>query len=118
MHRADDRLLRVDGQKGNKQGHFIHAEEDSLAAAGLTWTTEISGVRRRVFVVVTREARDASGEVHERMPAFRFQLLDELDASSTQVAATIRTHMVDRRVNNSRTVDPSDASLVEPVTTA
>jgi hypothetical protein len=46
------------GEKGNKQPHFIHAEDDALlAAAGLTWTTEIDGQRRRVFVVVTREAR-------------------------------------------------------------
>lgn len=130
------------GEKGNKQGHFIHADDSSLAAAGLTWTTEIAGERRRVFVVVTREARDASGEVHDRMPAFltpdlwddwlnpasltvpgdaaaskanRFQLLDELDASSTAIASTIRTHPVDRRVNNSRTVDPSDSTLIEPI---
>ncbi len=130
------------GEKGNKQPHFIHAEDDALlAAAGLTWTTEIDGERRRVFVVVTREARDASGEVHDRMPAFltrdlwddwltpasltvdgdtaasksnRLELLDELDASSSAIAATMRTHEVDRRVNNSRTVDPRDPGLITP----
>lgn len=129
------------GEKGNKQGHFIHAD-DELAAAGLTWTTNIAGERRRVFVVVTREARDASGEVHDRMPAFltpdlwddwlnpasltvdgdpaaskanRLQLLDELTASSSAIASTIRTHLVDRRVNNSRTVDPSDPTLIDAI---
>lgn len=131
------------GEKGNKQPHFIHAEDDALlAAAGLTWTTEIDGQRRRVFVVVTREARDASGEVHDRMPAFlsrdlwddwlspasltvdgdsaasksnRLELLDELDGSSSAIAETMRTHEVDRRVNNSRTADPRDPGLIAPV---
>lgn len=131
------------GAKGDKQPHFIHADDDALlAAAGLTWTTEIDGQRRRVFVVVTREARDSSGEVHDRMPAFlsrdlwddwlnpasltvhgdtaasksnRLELLDELDASSSALAATMRTHEVDRRVNNSRTVDMRDPTLIEPL---
>ncbi len=95
-----------------------------------------------MFVVVTREARDASGEVHDRMPAFltrdlwddwltpasltfdgdtavsksnRLELLDELDASLSAIAATMRTHEVDQRVNNSRTADPRDPSLIEPL---
>ena len=60
---------------------------DMLAAAGLTWTTEIDGDRRRVFVVVTREARDASGEIHDRMPAFLTRDLwdDWLNPSSLTV---------------------------------
>lgn len=100
---------------------FIHSD-DELAAAGLTWTADIAGEWRRMFVVVTREAGDAAGEMHDRMPAFlardlwdsclnpasltvegdaaasrayRFQLLDELDASSTAIVATMRTHLVD-----------------------
>ena len=131
------------GTNGDKQPHFIHSEDDALlAAASLTWTTEIDGERRRLFVVVTREARDASGEVHDRMPAFpshdlwdnwpnpvsltidgdstasksnRLELLDELDASSSAIAATMRTHKVNRRVNNSRTTDPRDPSLIDPI---
>lgn len=129
------------GEKGSKTPHWIHSDE-LLAAAGLAWTTEVAGERRRVFVVVTREARDASGEIHDRMPAFltrdlwdtwlspqsltvagdtaaskrnRLQLLDELDASSTAVAATMRTHVVDRKVNNVRTADPADPSLIAAV---
>jgi putative SOS response-associated peptidase YedK len=129
------------GEKGDKTPHYIHAA-GVLAAAGLTWTAEVKGERKRVFVVVTREARDASGEVHDRMPAFltpdlwdrwlspvtlteagdtaaskanRLQLLDELEHSSSAVASTMRTHIVDRRVNNSRTAAPNDAGLIEPV---
>ncbi|WP_298867722.1 SOS response-associated peptidase family protein [uncultured Microbacterium sp.] len=129
------------GEKGSKTPHWIHSDE-LLAAAGLTWTTEVTGERRRVFVVVTREARDASGEIHARMPAFltrdlwdawldpqpltvdgdnaaskqnRLQLRDELEASSSTIATTMRTHVVDRKVNNVRTVNPSDPSLIAAV---
>ncbi|MFH8253019.1 SOS response-associated peptidase [Microbacterium sp. B2969] len=129
------------GEKGSKTPHWIHSDE-LLAAAGLTWTADVAGERRRVFVVVTREARDASGEIHDRMPAFltrdlwdawldpqpltvdgdtatskrnRLQLLDELEASSSAVATTIRTHVVDRKVNNARTADPSDPTLIQAV---
>jgi hypothetical protein len=44
----------------------------------------------------------------------RDDLLATLDRASTGVASTITTYEVDRRVNNSRTVDPQDASLIEP----
>jgi Uncharacterized conserved protein len=130
------------GPKGDKQPHFIHGD-GLLAAAGLTWTMDVAGERRRVFVVVTREARDASGEVHDRMPAFltrdlwdewlnpapltvdgdtaasranREHLLGELDNASQLIASTMRTHEVDRRVSNSRTAPANDASLIQPLT--
>lgn len=129
------------GERGDKQPHFIHGE-GLLAAAGLAWTATVAGERRRVFVVVTREARDASGEVHDRMPAFlddelldrwlapepltvpgdsdasrarRHEMLDLLDHSSTEIARTIRTYEVDRKVNSTRAVDPFDPSLIEPL---
>lgn len=129
------------GAAGDKQPHLISGD-GLLAAAGLTWTTEISGTRTRVFAVVTREARDASGEVHDRMPAFvtpdlwetwldprpltvdgdpsasagnREQLLALLEESSQNVASTMRTQLVDRRLNNSRTVDTHDPSILDPI---
>ncbi|WP_308123063.1 SOS response-associated peptidase [Microbacterium marinilacus] len=113
------------GEKGDKTPHFIHGDA-LLAAAGLTWS--VDGERR--FVVITREARDASGEVHDRMPAFLpaatwddwldpepadeglQQLLTDV---SEQVAATLRTHIVDRRVNSIRGLDRTDATLVEAI---
>lgn len=131
------------GAAGDKQPHLITGD-GLLAAAGLTWTTEISNARARVFVVVTREARDASGEVHDRMPAFvtpdlweawldptpltvdgdtrasasnRDELLALLEHSSESVARTMRTHLVDRRLNNSRTVDKHDPSILNPIAT-
>lgn len=129
------------GQKGSEQPHLI-AGEGLLTAADLTWTTEIAGERQRVFVVITREARDASGDIHDRMPGFlsddlrddwlnptsltverdsasskrnRLELLDELDASSSVIASTIRTHPLDPRLNNARSVDRYDSTLLEPI---
>ncbi|MFT4284586.1 MAG: SOS response-associated peptidase family protein, partial [Protaetiibacter sp.] len=129
------------GEKGDKQPHYLHGD-GLLAAAALTWTVDVDGRRQRVFVVVTREARDASGEVHDRMPAFleedlwdqwlspepltvqgrpeesarrRAELLEQLEASSAAIASTIRTRLVDRRINNSRTVDPYDPTIIDPL---
>jgi putative SOS response-associated peptidase YedK len=84
--------------------------------------------------IITREARDASGEVHDRMPVFlerdvwddylapvklddagKEEMVALLNAESEKVAATITNHEVDRRVNNSRTVDPEDPALIEPL---
>lgn len=88
------------------------------------------------FTVITREARDAGGEVHDRMPAFltddaigawlvpgkldaeeKVPLLDRLGKVSTEIAGQLVTRAVDRQVNNVRTLDRQDPSLVEPVGT-
>jgi putative SOS response-associated peptidase YedK len=114
--------------------YFIHGEPPMLAAAGLTTARKVDGEWEVSTAIITREARDASGAVHDRMPAFltpdlygrwldsekitddgeRDDLLATLDRISTEVASTITTYEVDRRVNNSRAVDPHDASLIEP----
>ncbi|WP_420113438.1 SOS response-associated peptidase family protein, partial [Pseudactinotalea sp.] len=105
------------------------------AAAGLTWSMDVKGEHVRCMVVITCEARDASGEVHDRMPAFltpdamdswlepvkldksgRDEMLTILDGASADVATCIREHVVDRKVNNSRTVDTTDPSVIEPST--
>lgn len=121
------------GDKGDKIPHFLHGGE-LLSAAGLTWSMELpSGERSRCFVVITREARDAGGEVHDRMPAFltpdtwgdwltperltgdrKTEILAMLDHTSVDVAATIHEYVVVRKINNSRTVDSTDPSLIEP----
>jgi putative SOS response-associated peptidase YedK len=119
---------RADG----KQPWFLHGEEPILAAAGL-YTARKEGEEWRVsFTIITREARDASGEVHDRMPVFLTpdvrdawlapepldsseEMLATLDRASVAMASTITAYPVDRRVNNSRTVDRRDPSLLEPV---
>ncbi|MCM6762410.1 SOS response-associated peptidase [Rathayibacter sp. ZW T2_19] len=119
---------RADG----KQPWFLHGEEPILAAAGL-YTARKEGEEWRVsFTIITREARDASGEVHDRMPVFLTpdvrdqwlrpepldsaeEMLATLDRASVAMASTITAYPVDRRVNNSRTVDRHDPSVLEPI---
>lgn len=84
--------------------------------------------------MITREARDAGGEVHHRMPAFltdealkewlspgklkadeKAPLLGQLEDVSTTIAGQLATRPVYRQVNNVRTLDRSDPSLIEPI---
>jgi putative SOS response-associated peptidase YedK len=124
----------IENGKAVKQPHFIHGAS-TLAAAGIYTARKVDDDWVVSMAIITREARDASGEVHDRMPVFltpetfddwlspdplatdadREHTLALLDDVSGSVASTITTYSVDRRVNNSRTVDPSDASLIAPV---
>ena len=116
-----------------KQPHYIHGA-GPLAAAGLyaARKDDASGEWSLTFTIITREARDASGEVHDRMPAFvqpdlwddwlhpgalddTGAMVEALTASSEQVAATMTTYRVDRKVNSTQKADPYDPSLVAPV---
>ena len=114
--------------------YFIHGDVPMLAAAGLATARKVDGEWEVSTAIITREARDASGAVHDRMPAFltpdlfdrwldtekltddgeRDDLLATLDRASMGVASTITTYEVDRRVNNSRAVDPADETLIAP----
>ncbi|CAN5544203.1 SOS response-associated peptidase [soil metagenome] len=124
----------VDG-KTVKFPHFIHGPGKLLAAAGIATAHTVGDEWEVSAAIVTREARDASGEVHDRMPAFlqpdvygrwlspdkltddaqKQELLDMLESVSSGVAATITSYPVDRRVNNSRVIDPADPSLIDPL---
>ncbi|PRB12874.1 DUF159 family protein [Microbacterium sp. MYb72] len=121
------------GDKTPKTPHFLHGD-GLVSAAGLTWSMELpNGERSRCMVVITRAARDASGTVHDRMPAFltpdtwdqwlspekltgqaKINTLAMLDHTSSDVASTIREHIVDTKVNNARTVNRDDPSLLAP----
>ncbi|WP_270410191.1 SOS response-associated peptidase [Brachybacterium paraconglomeratum] len=124
---------------GGKDPFFIHHPDGELLhAAGLT------AVRKSedgegwdvTFTIVTREARDAGGEVHDRMPVFLTEdavadwiapgkleseqkdpLLAQLGDASTAMATELVTVPVDRQVNNVRTLDRNDPSLVAPLET-
>ncbi|MCU1477037.1 MAG: response-associated peptidase [Subtercola sp.] len=116
-----------------KQPYFIHADTDLLAAAGLySVRKDEAGEWKVSFTIVTREAADASGEIHERMPVFLTPdlwapwldptkianpepVLQALDRSSLAVARSITTYPVARTVNNSRTLNPDDPALIEPI---
>lgn len=122
------------GEPGHKRAFFLHGEQPMLAAAGIYTARKVGDEWEVSTSIITREARDASGEVHDRMPVFLDrdvwdeyldpEKLDEegkrrmvalLDAESEKVASTIESHEVDRKVNNTRTVDPEDPSLIEPL---
>jgi putative SOS response-associated peptidase YedK len=123
------------GDKGDKQPHFIHGDGPILAAAGISTARKEDGGWVVSTAIITREARDRSGELHDRMPAFltrdvwdewlnphklesdaeKEHLLALLTDTSGTVAATITSYEVDRRVNNSRNIDEHDATLIEPV---
>lgn len=114
-----------------KQPYFIHANE-LLAAAGLYTARKYKDDWVLTFTIITREARDASGEIHDRMPVFltpdvwdywlstdkitdKDAALTTLDGSSTAIASTITTYPVGREVNNVRTLDREDPSLITPI---
>jgi putative SOS response-associated peptidase YedK len=115
-----------------KQPHFIQ-NGGLLSAAGLYASRQENGQWKRSFTIITRAARDASGEVHDRMPVFltsdtwgewlspekltvKEEMLALLDHSSLEVAASLSAYPVNRRLNNVRSIDPYDPSLIEPDT--
>lgn len=121
---------------GLKWPHFLRGGPDLLMAAGIfTHRYDEDATSVQSAAIITREARDASGEIHDRMPAFltedvwarwlnpdpledakeKDDMLAMLKAVSDDVAGTIQTYEVDRKVNNSRTAGKDDASLIEPV---
>lgn len=114
-----------------KQPHYIHGET-TLAAAGLYAARKEDEGWMLSFTIATREAADASGHIHDRMPVFLERdtwsdwlnpaktgspgaLVSMMDKSSLAVAATLRTHRVDRKLNNTRTVDRFDPTLIDPL---
>lgn len=124
----------VDTDTG-KQPYFIHGA-GLLSAAGLYEASkDETGQWHVTYTVITRTARDASGEVHDRMPVFltddtwadwispgdlagseKLDMLQLLDTASAEVASTLTTYPVSKRINNVRTASPTDRTLLEPVT--
>ncbi|MBI5160702.1 MAG: SOS response-associated peptidase [Micrococcales bacterium] len=133
------------GEAGRKQPWFIHAGTAGtpgplLAAAGLATARKLPAENGEELwqvstAIITTEGRDASGEIHDRMPVFltpdvydrwldphrldtdaaKEELLAVLQRVAAEVAAGMTAYEVDRRVNNSRTADPGDPGLILPV---
>lgn len=131
------------GEAGHKVPWFLSSSSSSggdalLAAAGIVAVRRVavgSGEEWQTSAaIITTEGRDASGEVHDRMPVFlprnawdRFldpgrlspddagRLASDLEGIAAVAAGHLTAREVDRRVNSSRTADPADASLIEPV---
>ena len=123
------------GEAGHKDAHDLHGQSGLLAAAGIYTARKLEDGEWQVSTaIITRPARDASGEVHDRMPVFlerstwdeylspeklddagKDAMIDLLTTESERVASTITTYQVDRRVNNSRGIDPHDPTLIDPL---
>lgn len=126
------------GEPGRKTPWFLHGPDALLAAAGVVTFRKVPGEDGEEWetsaAIITTAGRDASGEVHDRMPVFLPQdawerfldpgklapddaaaLAADLDGIAASSAAHISAYVVDRRVNSSRTADPGDASLIAPI---
>lgn len=123
------------GERGSKQPHFLHDVDGELLAAAAIYTARRVGDEWMLSTaIVTREARDASGEVHDRMPVFlareawdewlepgkldvdgKDRMLSMLAAESERMSKRIAAYDVDPKVNNTRLADPNDPSLIQPV---
>jgi len=123
------------GPKVDRKPHFLHAADDELLTAAGIYTARPVGDDWIVSAaIITRPARDTSGKIHDRMPVFlerdvweeylqpgkldqagQEHMLELLTAESDRVAGNIATYEVDRKVSYTTRVDPSDASLIEPV---
>ena len=64
---------------------------------------------------LTPDAMDAWLEPVKLDRGGRDDMLALLEGSSTAVASTIEQYVVDRKVNNSRTVDRDDPTVIERV---
>ncbi|PWH05346.1 SOS response-associated peptidase [Brachybacterium endophyticum] len=127
----------VEQEDGSKQPYFVHPKDGGLLnAAGLAAAKKAEDGESWdiTFTIITREAKDAAGDVHDRMPAYlpdeqlgewlapgklgpdeKADLHQGLGEVSEQIARTLVTHPVSREVNNARKVDRTDPSLIEPV---
>lgn len=119
---------------GGKQPYFIHGPGDVLAAAGLYASRMTEDGWAVSMTIITREASDASGEIHPRMPACltpdnwglwlapgtstrTTELLGMLDRSSLAIARSLTSYPVSKRVNNVRdeSVSHEDPTLIAPI---
>lgn len=88
--------------------------------------------KRPPYIPAGDEARDASGEVHDRMPVIlerdvwdewlwpakitdSVMMVAMIYPSSQAIATAMTTHLVSRAVNNERTADPADPALIRAI---
>jgi len=121
-------------EDGKKTPVFLHSDRPLLAAALYAGKQDETGQWQHTFSIVTRTARDHSGEIHDRMPCFIDQrspfldhwlsperpenpqgLVDELTAESEKIAPTLTSYEISRRFNNTRTARRDDSTLLDPV---
>lgn len=125
---------RVD-KKPIKQPYAIALPDQALlAAAGLfaAYRQRVTDPWQVTCTIITRQAKDASGQVHDRMPAFispehwdwwldptrpgQAQDIDQLMQTSDQLATQLTTWKVSRRINYVSGLDATDPTLIDPIT--
>ena len=116
-----------------KQPWFVHSGEPLWAAGLYEVRKDDRDAWRVTYTIVTTEARDAAGEVHDRMPVFltpelvgawlrpsafdeadRAELLATLADDEVRIASRMRTYPLDPRINDVRRIDPLDPTLLDP----
>lgn len=121
-------------EAGKKQPYYLYREAHAvLHAAGLyALKKDEAGRWQLSCTIVTTDVKDAAGEVHDRMPAFLPDELAEawlhpgpLDSAEEMTerlaeaarvgAKSLQVRKVSQRVNNTRTVDRSDPTLVAAI---
>lgn len=126
------------GPKSARIPHFLHSPgQELLSAAGLAEVRNVGSREEPAWevscAIITREARDASGEVHDRMPVFlpavrwdswldarpvesadQPAVLAMLARESEAAAADLLSHPVDPRVNRAG-AGVDDPATIEPV---
>ncbi|MET0161711.1 MAG: SOS response-associated peptidase [Microbacteriaceae bacterium] len=120
-------------EDGGKQPYWVHGDGLLAAAAIAEPVRREDGEWELTAAILTCEAVDGAGEVHERMPVFLTAdareawlapgRLDDpaamtglLGASAIEIAAGITSHAVDRRIN--RAADRTlrhDPSVLDPI---
>src|SRR5690606_31233010 len=75
------------GEAGDKQPHFFHGQRPILAAPGRATARKVDDEWVGSTAIVTRESRDAPGEVHPRMRAFLPRDACDEGLSPAQLAA-------------------------------
>jgi len=115
-----------------KQPWYVHSG-DPLYAAGLYEVRkDDAGAWLVTYAIITTTARDAAGEVHDRMPVFLTPdlfnqwlqptpfgeddaegFVELLAGTEERLARAMRTYALDPRINNAAAVDPLDPSLLD-----
>ncbi|QIN29241.1 SOS response-associated peptidase [Brevibacterium luteolum] len=121
-------------EDGKKQPYYLHREDHTiLHAAGLYAARKDKDEQWQLScAIITTDAKDAAGEVHDRMPVFLSEELasdwlhpgpldsaEEMTARLADAAEagaqSLQVRKVSQRVNNTRTVDRTDPTLISAI---
>lgn len=118
-------------EDGKKQPYYLHRADHAILHAARLYAArkDEEDQWQLSCKIITTDAKDAAGEVHDRMPVF---LPDELAAdwlhpgpldsademtarladSAAAGARSLQVRKVSQRVNNTRTLDHTDPTLI------